>query len=133
MPDGKHIVYSSGAVYLLSSESGKTETLLPSGDFACLSPDGATLGYIADNNKSYNYELWTATIKGEQPRQITKMQSYMTFPRFLPHSKTLWVLSDVQREKRYEIWEVSMDGKGPKKIAGSDLFANPMTWRPKEP
>lgn len=63
-------------------------------------PGGQSIVFVSSRNSrksTYDYEVWTAELNGKNPRQLTKEQSYITFPVPSPDGAAVAYLSDPSR------------------------------------
>lgn len=97
-----------------------------------LSPDGSTVAFVVQsidvegNRKPQN--IYTVSLAGGAPVQITHEGSANARPRWSADSKRLYFLSD--RDGKSQIWSVNRDGSEPKPVTSlsteaGDYFVSP--------
>ncbi len=103
-----------------------------------ISSDGKSI-LIQDDNNSFLWHIYRMNADGTGRLEVTKNmpvgQNRNNSDGVLsPDGKRVFFLSTVMNNSRtvfkQELWEVDGDGKNPRIIAGSNLFDNPLTWKP---
>lgn len=120
-------------VYKVSTHPSAALITLTRGknDFApSFALDGSFLFYISDTAKPYDYDIWRIKPDGTDARQLTHAKSYLMNPRLSSDGRTLFYLSDPKREIRFTLYAADADGQHPRKIAASQLFDDPLHWKP---
>lgn len=95
----------------------------------CLMNSGL-LTFIDDKRTKYDYEVWTSSIDGKQRKQVTNLRSYTEYPLFIDKGQQIIFLLNPSVSGYPELWKVGRNGQNAKKVAGGNLFADPMNWKP---
>ncbi len=103
------------------------------------SPDtgGRQIAFVSDRAKSYNYDLWVTGANGSKPHalNITGISSYNQQPVFTRDGNHILFLAGTEQNASsrpiFSLWEVDPDGSHSHRIADSELFADPLHWKPK--
>ncbi|WP_197061433.1 PD40 domain-containing protein [Halobacillus sp. BBL2006] len=137
--EGKYLLFSlyngENLVQRMNLETKKVETITPEPEYKsaaqdgpnigspALSPDGTRIAFsdVASKNDrgTYQYEVFTMKVSGENVQQVTKFKEHVTEPVFFPNGKELLVTVDQNfagRRPDYEYWRISTDGKDRKEI-----------------
>jgi Tol biopolymer transport system component len=127
LPDGHRAVVtidtmSSMDLYLLNLGDGAMQRITHGGSHnrdPCVDRDGSTVVFVAASTRTYQSELFRMRPDGTGVRQLTRMHSQCTTPRFLPNSQSVvFVLGG------REIWRVDSDGTNLRKLLPSEATAS---------
>jgi Tol biopolymer transport system component len=156
-PDGRGVLYSADVVredlsstaasYEVDPAAGTPPTPLfgepppdKSGTWAdepAPAPDGRRVVVVSDRAELYHYDLLVLSRDGTGPRPlgVTAVNKYNQHPVVAPDGKMVWFLADTGKSPNgtplYALWQVDMAGGRPRKVADSDLFTDPLGWKPK--
>lgn len=96
-----------------------------------VSPDGKSMAFCSDRNKSFWYDVCTTTGAGEIRCLVGSESRYNRYPDFFPDGQRIVFLAGTEFNAGgraiYSLWQVSLDGQT-KELASSDLFTNPTNW-----
>jgi len=100
-------------------------------------PGGRQVVFVSDRSKSYNYDLWVIGANGSKPHalNITGISSYNQQPVFTGDGNHILFLAGTEQNASsrpiFSLWEVDPDGSHSHRIADSELFTDPLHWKPK--
>jgi serine/threonine protein kinase/Tol biopolymer transport system component len=90
-----------------------------------LSPDGRTLAFTSD--RSGSDEVWLADADGENQRQLTRLDAYITgYPRWSPDGKQ--IAFHARLPEVPQIYVVDADGGVPRKVTSAAFGFFAPTW-----
>ena len=110
--------------------SASASRRLTTGSEPACSRDGKHIVYMDDHKTAYEYEVWLMDADGTQRKQLTSFRSYKTNPVFAIHDRQILFLSDPKAHGQPQLWRVDIQGKKLQKLAGSELFNDPLKWKP---
>lgn len=126
--------YETSSIKILDLQSEETKTILPeSSDYSeaqspalsapRLSPDGKVIAFAdvasKTENGTFQYEIFTMNMDGENITQATNVDDYASNPLFFQNSQQLLITVDrnfAGRQPDYEYWIVERDGSNKKEI-----------------
>ena len=103
-----------------------------------LSPDGKAMVFISDRGSPYQYDLYLQETDANRARALsaTSVSRYNSNPRFTPDGSHILFLagteSNAGNRPIFSLWSIDVDGKNAKEIADSQLFTEPLKWKPKK-
>jgi len=132
-PDGTHLVVAGSTVYgrptiwLLDPAGGNVKALSEiQADRPSWSPDGKRIAFAS--LKGGNPDIWTLSVSGGRPKQVTIEPSRDGWPAWSPDGSEIAFASD--RTGTYSIWVIPSTGGNPRNIAvGKENFFMP-SWSP---
>ncbi len=101
-----------------------------------VSPDGRQLAFISDRASPFAYDIWVMDLAANtmRPLGVTSVSSYNSQPiycgaggriLFLAATHSTWNGPDLE-----SLWEVDANTGKTRRIADTDLFTDPLHWKP---
>ncbi len=139
LPDGKSVAYwtQSGMFSVPVNGSAAPTRLggLAGASGVVPSRDGTLFVYTRGQYEG-DQELWTANSDGTGERRIISIKGAYYLPLLSRDNKLLYFLlaewpDGPTGTPMRSLWRMNLDGTGRQEVAGSELFAQPLNWRPR--
>ena len=134
--DGEKILLRGmDGLITMELDGGRETPLLHDGTVgsAVVSPDGR---HIAFSKGKYapDCEIYLMDADGMNVRQLTR-QGWCCRPVFARDGRSIIYFVESWKDgptghPTYSLWQIDVDGQNSQMVAGSDLFDDPMNWRP---
>jgi Tol biopolymer transport system component len=138
LPDGQSVAYwtLSGAfsVPVDGSAAPTALSVLPGANGAIPSRDGSILVFTRGKYEG-DQELWIANSDGTGERRITSRKAAYSFPLLSRENDVLYFLLGEWPDgptgmPTHSMWRMNLYGTGLEKVAASQLFDQPLIWKP---
>lgn len=125
-PDGQTLIISDGtedgqsAIYTLPVTGGVPKRITPKvpSYWHGVSPDGATLAYVA--NRGAGYQVFAVPIQGGEETQLTTDFEHTDGPDYTPDGQWIWF--NGQRDGDMQLWRMRTDGSDLEQMTNAERW-----------